>query len=355
MRWRWIFSTLLFFSPLSAEDMWQKLDRESKALVQKIQPFCVAVLRREKSHWQLFSGVLLDQKGHILTITSPSSQRASWEVISWKKHRYSAQLVARDPVSHVAILKIQGNWQKELQPIRWSPVPPRPGSLVISVGHPYGLLFSVRYGYVSATQRLIEMGGLYAPQVAQLSIPVRPGEVGGPVFDTQGRLMAIMATSYQITHREPPEFQALRKILENFLKKPQEVEKFLPAFRVPYMFQNSAIGFALTRPVVEKISKELIQYKAVQWGKLGLRAVLEKRQIIVSKVFPDSPADQSGIQKGDILLEYGGIPLKGLFHFKALVLFSQPGEKVKLVLKRKKEIITLYVRVGRLKIGGKRK
>ena len=101
----------------------------------------------------------------------------------------SLRIVSRDETNDLALLQSSGSFKK-IAVIRGSPV--HPGNSVIAIGYPFhGLLtsdFTVTTGIVSSLS-----GILNDTRFLQISAPVQPGNSGGPLLDTSGHLVGVVA------------------------------------------------------------------------------------------------------------------------------------------------------------------
>jgi serine protease Do len=141
----------------------------------------------------------------------------------------------------------------------------RVGDTVLAVGNPFGLTQSLSVGVVGAKDRRLEPGSGSRVGFLQLSIPLNPGNSGGPIFDLQGRMVGLLTG----THTE-----------------------------------GQAIAFAVPTDVVALAIPALRDGQNVSRGFLGLRASNGPRGVAVDSVIPTGPADAAGIRAGDLLTRF---------------------------------------------------
>ena len=160
------------------------------------------------------------------------------------------------------------------------------GDFVVAVGSPFGLSHSVSYGIVSALSRHdLELGpqGVRYQNFIQTDAAINPGNSGGPLINLRGEVIGINTA-----------------IASN-------------------SGGNDGIGFSIPINMVMRIAEDLINYGEVNRGFLGVsldgRYSFEKAKslgldyangALVSNVTPGSPAANSGIQVGDVILEFNG-------------------------------------------------
>ncbi|HYX48986.1 MAG TPA: trypsin-like peptidase domain-containing protein, partial [Ktedonobacteraceae bacterium] len=102
---------------------------------------------------------------------------------------FDAGLVGRDSEVDVALLRIGAD---RLPVAELGRVPLRVGQLVIAVGNPYGLNWTVTAGVISALGRTLEAPGIRKmTNLIQTDTPINPGNSGGPLVDSMGRVIGI--------------------------------------------------------------------------------------------------------------------------------------------------------------------
>ena len=123
---------------------------------------------------------------------------------------------------------------------------------------------------------------------------------------------------------------------------------------------NEGIGFAVPANLAQSIMKSLIETGQVTRAYLGIygddvdrtmaRALglKEGRGIIVSDVQNDTPADEGGLQEGDVILTLNGKPIDNYLNFRTTIATSDPGTEVTLGIIRDGEEMTLDVTLGEL-------
>ncbi|RME74769.1 MAG: serine protease, partial [Planctomycetota bacterium] len=299
-----------------------ELEKARKAVLKKVQPSVVAILVESQEMSlgpSIFSGVILDRKGHIVTLgrSFQLGLKRKYSVITYSQKKYSAKVVAYDPLSKIGILKIKALSGEDLTPVEMGDSSKvEKGDFAISVGNPFGLLQSCCFGTVSGVHRLIEMDGLPYPEVIQITSPINPGDMGGLVANAKGQMIGLMATSYQASYGRERQIQLFQKLFEQLLRQPGRPPQKLPFSLLPmgHFIRGSGISFVLPSNLVKKIATHLLEKGEVSWGVLGLKATYTQKGILVREVKPKGPADKGGLKKGDLIQNFNGKKLINLYH-----------------------------------------
>src|SRR5439155_21338671 len=102
---------------------------------------------------------------------------------------FDASLVGSEPDVDIALLRIGAD---HLPVAELGRGPLRVGQLVVAVGNPFGLNWTVTAGVVSALGRKLPVSpGVELTDLIQTDVPINPGNSGGPLVDAQGRVVGI--------------------------------------------------------------------------------------------------------------------------------------------------------------------
>ncbi len=260
------------------------------------------------------SGVIVTEDGYIVTNNHviEGAKEEDIRVITHDGKEYRAKIVGRDPLTDLALLKIEA---RGLKPAYFGNVDDiQVGEWVIAVGNPLGLRSTITAGIVSATGR----GGLgvisgdpYAVEnFIQTDAAINPGNSGGGLFTLQGALIGINTAIATTT-----------------------------GFYQGY-------GFAVPVDIVRAVVEDLMEDGKIDRGYIGVQIQpvddvtakalgLEKPQgAIVSNVLKGSAAERAGIKEGDVILEFDGIPIRSPNHLQGLVVTRRAGQTVRLTIWR---------------------
>ncbi len=239
------------------------------------------------------SGFIVDTKGIVLTNKHVISDlSAEYTVITNNNEEYKAELLARDPVDDVAILKI--NPSKKLPTLEFgNSESVNLGQTVLAFGNALGIFQNtVSMGIISGLSRSIvahtdpkapaqEMRGLI-----QIDAAINPGNSGGPLTDMYGRVVginaAIVSDAENISLAIP--INAAVRDLED-VKKYGKIRR--PLLGLHYLILNQDFSEKLHLPV--------------SYG-----AIVMREHPMEKAVIPESPADDAGLKENDIILEWNG-------------------------------------------------
>jgi len=133
------------------------------------------------------SGFFISADGYAVTCGHVIGESRTAQIETEDGKIYTAKVVGKDPVSDLALLKIDG--EHEFTPARLADGTPRVGEWVLAIGNPFGLGGTVTAGIISARNRTIA-GSPYGDLV-QIDAPVNQGNSGGPTFDLDGRVIGV--------------------------------------------------------------------------------------------------------------------------------------------------------------------
>ena len=232
---------------------------------------------------------------------------------------YEAKLIGTDPVSDIAVLKIES--KEKFKPVRFGDSDKaRIGDWVIAIGNPFGLGGTVTSGIISARNRSIGLSR-YEDYI-QTDASINSGNSGGPLFDMNGDVIGINTA---ILGRSG----------------------------------NVGIGFSIPSNSAKIVIDQLIEFGETKRGWLGVRiqvvdqgiADAEKldkpRGALVASVADNSPSDKGGIKPGDIILEFDGKPINEMKELPKIVAETDVGKKVIVKVWRNKREITKEIILGR--------
>ena len=259
-------------------------------------PFSYRDLREQS----LGSGVVVTRDGYVLTnnhVVSGGDERAiinEVTVMLTDKREHQAKVVGTDPMTDIAVLKINGS---NLPALTWGDSSKlKVAEWVLAVGNPYQLNQTVTLGIVSATGR--RLGGTLASyeDFIQTDAAINPGNSGGALINARGELIGINTAIYS----QSGGYQG--------------------------------IGFAVPSNLARHVMDDIIKYGAVRRGTItGIQlqpmtaAIAQQlgaantRGVLVVGVNPRSDAYDQGLRRGDIIVTFNGTTIDDASHFIRLL------------------------------------
>jgi len=243
------------------------LDAYSAAVTSAAERVGPAVVKVEPSRRRqgIGSGVIFDSSGRILTNEHVVRGARSVTVTLTDGRRLPAAIVGAEPMVDIAVLQVP---MKDLPVAELYSGPLRVGQLVVAIGNPYGLSWTVTAGVVSALGRELPLGGsLVLRDVIQTDVPINPGNSGGPLVDAQGRVVGITTA-------------------------------VMPFAR--------GVGFAVPMSTVLATLARLQEMRYQDGVRLGIRAAAIDGGVLVLAVDADSPAARASLRVQDVIVALNG-------------------------------------------------
>lgn len=322
------------------------------------------------------SGVVLTKDGYILTnahvaTLSGATSDPTIKVQTSDGHLYDAKLIGSDPIADLAVVKVDAAGV-EFQPAKFADSSKlNVGDTVVALGAPLGLSNTVTSGIVSALNRSITVASSAVPETqgdeapdngnqdnngngpfdfwqfdngdepstqaptATIALPViqtdaaiNPGNSGGALLDSDGRVIGINVAIASTGSSSQSTAGSI------------------------------GVGFAIPANLAKRISDDLIKDGAASHGLLGasVRDVTEDETVASSatvgssiwEVTPGGAADKAGLRKGDVVIEFNGMPITGKTDLTAQVRVLPGGADAELVYVRAGKTETVTVTLGEL-------
>jgi serine protease Do len=265
----------------------------------------------------LGSGFIIDKAGYIVTNNHVVDGADSIKVILKDETEYNAEVIGRDPVTDIALIKIEAKHDLPSVPLGSSDNL-KVGEWVTAIGSPFGLQYTVTAGIVSAKGRVIGSGPY--DDFIQTDASINPGNSGGPLINMQGQVVGIntmiIAGGQGIGFAIPID---LAKGILTQLKTSGQVTR-------------GWLGIT-----IQDLKGQLAEYYGVS-GKTG---------VLVAGVVPGDPADQAGIQPKDIITEINGEKVTSSRDLTKLAANLGVGDTAKVTILRNGKSKTLEIQIGK--------
>jgi len=266
------------------------------------------------------SGFIVSADGLILTNAHVVRDAKEVTVRLADRHEFAAKVIGADPVTDVALLRVDA---KQLPTVRLGHASEvEVGDRVLAIGAPYGLEQTATQGIISAKGR--SLPGDSAVPFLQTDAAVNPGNSGGPLFAGNGEVVGINAQIYSRSGG----FQGL--------------------------------SFAVPIDVALQVKDQLLKTGKVEHARLGVQVqdltqsladsfgMASPDGAVVSQVSPHSAAERAGLKAGDVIGQVNDTPVRHSGELSSLISMAQPGQDVKLKVWRDHGWTTLNARLGAL-------
>jgi serine protease Do len=266
----------------------------------------------------LGSGFIIDPSGLIVTNAHVIANADQITVTLSDDTVLQAQVIGRDSVTDLALLKVEA--KTPLPAATWGDSgKAKVGDWVLAIGNPFGLGGTVTAGIISATARDIHSGPY--DDYLQTDASINRGNSGGPMFNLQGEVIGINTAIYSPSGGS---------IGIGFAIPTALAQPIIDQLKTTGKVERGWIG-ARIQPVTDEIAESLGLDKA--------------RGALIASIDPASPATQSGLRPGDVILSYDGKPVDRSRQLPRFVADSAPEKPVKLTIWRdgKEAEVTLTV------------
>jgi serine protease Do len=269
----------------------------------------------------LGSGFIIDSSGYVVTNNHVIEDADAIHVILQDGIEIDAKLVGHDPKTDLAVLKIESD--KPLPTLTWGDsAKARVGDWVVAIGNPFGLGGTVTAGIVSARARDINAGPY--DDFLQTDASINRGNSGGPMFNLDGQIIGINTAIFSPSGG------------------------------------SIGIGFAIPSNLAKNVVSQLIAHGHTRRGWLGVRiqsvtdeiaeslGLGEPRGALVASVTDGGPAQDAGLEQGDIILAFDGKKVEEMRKLPRIVAETPIEKTVDVVVWRKGGEETVKVKVGEL-------
>ncbi|MFH1283060.1 MAG: Do family serine endopeptidase [bacterium] len=268
------------------------------------------------------SGVIIDAKGLILTNEHVVRDADQIKIhIADREKPLTGEIVGKDARTDLAVVKIKekGNYSS-LNLADSAEI--KVGDWAIAIGSPFGLEQTLTVGVISAVRQSLSIEGQQYRDLIQTDAAINRGNSGGPLLNIKGEVIGINTAIYAPTG----------------------------------VF--AGIGFAIPINRAKSILEDLIHKGKVVRGWLGVEikkvdeviaeqfGLKEAEGALVNDVFGGSPADEAGLIRGDIIMEFDGKKIKDVTNLQDVVASTPPKKRVEIKILRQKKVKTINLVTG---------
>ena len=270
------------------------------------------------------SGVIFSPDGYIITNNHVVEGATDIKVTLSDRRILSAKLVGSDPLTDLAVIKIEGSNFPNIPLGDSSQL--HPGQTVLAFGNPFGFRFTVTRGIVSALNRPNPYNDdpRKPGQYIQTDAAINPGNSGGPLVNARGEVIGI----------------------NTFLISPSG--------------SFSGMGFAIPASIVQPTVDSLVRYGKVAHSYIGAGItdvtpenskffdLKDASGAVISEVQPDSPGARAGLKVGDVITKLDGKKVSDAGQLQAEVTSKRPGTRVTLDVQRDGKSVNVPVTLEEL-------
>jgi len=269
----------------------------------------------------LGSGVIVDRAGYILTNNHVIRGAEEIKVTLSDKREFKGRVIGADQKTDLAVIKIDTD---DLPVIKLGDSDIlKTGEMVLAVGNPFGLNQTVTSGMVSATGRA-NVGVADYEDFIQTDAPINPGNSGGALVNIRGELVGINTAIFSTTGG------------------------------------YQGIGFAIPSNMAKAVMESLIKKGKVVRGWLGVTIqqltpelakqfnLEDKAGVLVGDVVEGGPAEKAGIERGDVIVEFGGKEVTDATNLRNMVAGTAPNSEVDVKVLRNKKPKTVGVKISEM-------
>lgn len=249
----------------SPPSLFTLISEEVREVFQRSQDAVVKISARDR-HGELYgTGFFIDGYGTILTAYSVGGNTASL-VVHAGNRRFPATRLAADPRSGIALLRVDAT--TPFLP-RGDPSELQVASPVVAIGYPMDLDITPSFGLVAGFD-LQYLGRYLTTSHIRANVPVQKGKAGSPLLNLKGEVVGILVSG----------------------------------------IDGGSACYALPITAAEKIRRDFLLHGAPRHGWVGVTVEesdhpVGEHRAVVAELMEDTPAWQSGLRKGDILLRVG--------------------------------------------------
>ncbi|MEO1401620.1 MAG: HhoA/HhoB/HtrA family serine endopeptidase [Cyanobacteria bacterium J06635_1] len=273
------------------------------------------------------SGFILSEDGRIVTNAHVVEGSDTVDVTLKDGRTLEGRVLGSDPVTDIAVIKVE---EQNLPTVALSDSDQlQPGEWSIAIGNPLGLDNTVTIGIISATGRSSSQVGVADKRVdfIQTDAAINPGNSGGPLLNQKGEVIGV---------------------------------------NTAIINGAQGLGFAIPINTVERIATQLAETGSVAHPYLGIQMVTldptvkaelnsdpnsgltveEDEGVLIVRVMPDSPADQSGLRAGDIIRQIDNEAVSNAAAVQQTVETGEVGKALSFEVRRQGQNQTMSVRPG---------
>ncbi len=268
----------------------------------------------------LGSGFIISEDGFVLTNNHVIDGADEIIVRLHDRRQYVAELIGKDARSDVAVLKIDATGLPAARIGDSGSL--KVGEWVLAIGSPFGFDFSVTAGIVSATGRSLPREN-YVPFI-QTDVAINPGNSGGPLFNLAGEVVGINSQIYSRTG--------------GFMGLSFSIPIEMAMDIADQLKESGTVSRGWLGVIIQEVTRELAESFSMPTAHGAL----------ISRILPESPAANSPLEVGDIIVGFNGAYVDKSSSLPPMVGQVRAGGVADVDVIRNGEQIKLEVKIGEL-------
>jgi S1-C subfamily serine protease len=293
----------------------ERTGQEVSRVVERALPAIVTVEARIGGRLVRSSGFVIDSSGSVVCAAEGVRTQPQVSLYLSEGEPVRARVVGVDNITGIALLRPEVNLR--LSSLNWGESERLPlGSTLILIGNRSGLEGSVTVGTLGGKDRVgVRRDNQRVVLLLQFNGTVGSGEQGAPLLDSQGRVVGVMVGELASVEGAP-------------------------------VSPVAVVGFAIPSEIAQRVVNDLRTKGRAEHAWLGIDYQGLPSGVVVRRVTQGSPAQQAGIQVGDIITQYNDKPIRTASDLTRELYFAQPNQRITLTVQREGQQARLPVTLG---------
>lgn len=293
----------------------ERTGQEVSRVAERALPAIVTVEARIGGRLVRSSGFVIDSSGSVVCAAEGVRMQPQVSLYLSEGEPVRARVVGVDNITGLALLRPEISLR--LPALSWGDSERLPlGSTLILIGNRSGLEGSVTVGTLGGKDRVgVRRDNQRVVLLLQFNGTVGPGEQGAPLLDSQGRVVGVMVGELASVEGAP-------------------------------VSPVAVVGFAVPSEIAQRVVNDLRTKGRAEHAWLGVDYQGLPSGVVVRRVALNSPAQQAGIQVGDIIMQYNDKPIRTASDLTRELYFAQPNQRITLTVQREGQQVRLPVTLG---------
>jgi serine protease Do len=293
----------------------ERTGQEVSRVVERALPAIVTVEARIGGRLVRSSGFVIDSSGSVVCAAEGVRMQPQVSLYLSEGEPVRARVVGVDNITGLALLRPEISLR--LPALSWGDSERLPlGSTLILIGNRGGLEGSVTVGTLGGKDRVgVRRDNQRVVLLLQFNGTVGSGEQGAPLLDSQGRVVGVMVGELASVEGAP-------------------------------VSPVAVVGFAVPSEIAQRVVNDLRTKGRAEHAWLGIDYQGLPTGVVVRRVALNSPAQQAGIQVGDIITQFNDKPIRTASDLTRELYFAQPNQRITLTVQREGQQVRLPVTLG---------